>query len=394
MIWDWWVRTVPGRDRLVLLAAVVVRLAAVALLVYSVPMVWRHLPYPGWTLLLAAGAGVESLAVVAWWLRQRRPDPRTLLADLPAGLAVLVVGGALAPRHGVVGWTWFGYPYTIVLSFAVGLVCRSWRCALGSGAAWAAGCLATGTLVRHGPFGPSLGAVPPYLVVGAVGWLSARLLRRTTDELERAGATAVREAAALATSRERDRHARALHDRVLQTLETLARGDAVADPAIRATVAEQAGWLRSYVETGRADGDDLAAGLAAVVRLAAREGVAVELNDARLRFAGTAPELPPRRRDLLIEATHHAVVALGRQGAEVVVRAGPDNGGVLVTVLAAHPAGTVGDCARELADTQEHVRRAGGRASVEPLPYVELWLPTGDVAPTALRATTREPDGR
>ncbi len=373
-VWTWWTRTVAGRDRLVLAAAVTVRLAGVAMLGYSVPLVWVELPYRGAALLLALGASVESVGVVAWWLYRRRLDPATLLVDLPVGLVLLVVGAAVA-RPGVAGWTWFGYPYTILVSLTLGLACRSLAAALGAGALWAVGDLVAS--VGPGPAGlaAALGGVPPFLVMPVVGWLCARLLRRTADDLEQARSAAEREVAALATAEERERHARALHDRVLQTLETLARGDAVGEPDARARVAEQAEWLRGYVETGRVQSDDLASGLAAVARLGVRDGVAVQLNDARLRLAEPATELSPARRDLLVSATHEAVAALGRPGTDVVVRAVPEDGGVLVTVLATSTPETLGGAAHELAQMQERVRRAGGRASVDPLPYVELWLP-------------------
>jgi hypothetical protein len=375
-VWTWWTRTVPGPDRLVLAAAVTVRLAGVVMLGYSVPLVWGELPHPGAALLLALGASVESFGVVAWWLSRRRLDPRTLLVDLPAGLVLLLLGGALA-RPGVPGWTWFGYPYTILVSLTLGLACRSPAAALGAGALWAGAALVAAAGPVHAGLPVALGIVPPFLVIPLVGWLCARLLRRTADQLELARGAAEREVAALATAQERDRHARALHDRVLQTLETLARGAAIGEPAARACVAEQAEWLRGYVETGRVQSDDLAAGLAAVARLGARDGVAVQLNDARLRLAEPATDLSPARRDLLVSATHQAVAALGRPGAGVVVRAVPQDGGVLVTVLATSAPETFGGAAHELAETQERVRRAGGRASVDPLPYVELWLPAG-----------------
>ena len=46
--------------------------------------------------------------------------------------------------------------------------------------------------------------------------------------------------AMLARDQERLRHARMLHDRVLQTMETLARGQWIADTTLKARVAEEA----------------------------------------------------------------------------------------------------------------------------------------------------------
>ena len=96
----------------------------------------------------------------------------------------------------------------------------------------------------------------------------------------------------LARDRERLRHARMLHDRVLQTMETLARGQWIADATLKARVAEEATWLRGLVEgTDEATGGDLlgealtnvikhAATASAVLRLTATpEGLVVTVLD-------------------------------------------------------------------------------------------------------------------
>jgi hypothetical protein len=48
-----WLRQTAGPDRLVLLAAVAVRGAATAIVGYGLALVCRHVPHPGWSLLLA-----------------------------------------------------------------------------------------------------------------------------------------------------------------------------------------------------------------------------------------------------------------------------------------------------------------------------------------------------
>jgi hypothetical protein len=79
------------------------------------------------------------------------------------------------------------------------------------------------------------------VVNSVVGWTSARVLRRGTAELDAV---------------ERSRHAWALHDRVLQTLKTLANRVTLADPALLARVVEDAAWLRMFVETGELEQRD------------------------------------------------------------------------------------------------------------------------------------------
>jgi len=113
-----------------------------------------------------------------------------------------------------------------------------------------------------------------------VTWAVSRQLRRMGRELDESRS---REAT-LARDQERLRHARMLHDRVLQTMETLALGQWIPDAALKARVAEEAVWLRGLVEgTDKATGGDLLSQLGELVARAARDGLRVEFNYATLR---------------------------------------------------------------------------------------------------------------
>jgi hypothetical protein len=158
-------------------------------------------------------------------------------------------------------------------------------------------------------------------------------------------------------------------------METLARGQTVADGALRARVVEQAGWLRRFVETGRAEQeDDLAVGLAAAARAASRTGAEVQLNDAQLRAGERAGGLGAVQRETLIQAVHQAIAAITGTASGVVVRATPERDGVLVTVLATGPADAPDP--DEVAELSARLSTVGGKVMVEPVPYVELWVPT------------------
>jgi signal transduction histidine kinase len=369
----WWLAQVPGRDRLVLLAGLTIRVAALVMLGYVLPLTWRHLPRPGGSTLLAVLLVLESLVVLAWWLARHRLDPRTLWLDLPTGVLALLAGTALVGRHGLLGWTMFVYPYMILVSFAVGLTCRRLPSAVLAGGLWGVTNAVGLALFHPAPLAGELLIVPAYLVNPAVGWGLARLLYRGADEVAAARTAAVRETADLVTAAQRATLATALHDRVLQTLETLGRGETVTDPPLRERVRARAAWLRRYVETGRADqSDDLSIALEAAARVARQAGISVEVNDARLRVAEPGGLLDAAQRDALVDAAYQTIAAFRSGGREIVVRATPEEDGVLITVLSAGPG--LPD-AEDISDARSRLTSAGGRLTVDAAPYAELWVP-------------------
>lgn len=369
----WWWRRTSGPDRLVLLAGTTVRLAAIVMLAAAIPLAWRHFPHPGWSLLLGLLVAAENALVVSQWLTTRRIGGETLAVDLPFGVAALLANAALATRQGPGGWTGFVFPHTVMIALTLGLACRRPALAVLAGLTWALADLLGSALIGHLPLVASLYVLPAYLINPIVGTTCARLLRRATEELDAARIAAVHEVAEVATEQERVRYAHALHDRILQTLETLARGGVTAGP-LRDRVQDEAAWLRRFVETGVADdSDDLASALAAAARTVARSGTRVELNDAGLR-SGVLPDLlDGPAREALVESTHHLLSALGRPPGGIVVRASWERGGVLVTVLSTTPSGPLDQ--DEIDSVEARLVGAGGEFRLEPLPYAELWMP-------------------
>jgi hypothetical protein len=73
-----------------------------------------------------------------------------------------------------------------------------------------------------------------------------------------------------------------------------------------------------------------------------------------------------------VEAAYQTITAFGGGDREIVVRATPEDGGILVTVLSSRPGLPDGD---DISDAGSRLRSAGGRLTVEAAPYVELWVP-------------------
>lgn len=312
-------------DRLVLVAATAVRCAGVVMVGVALCLVWSQLPLPVPAAALAAALLAENAALIIHWRRTRTLGAGALVVDVLFGALVVLVGTALARDRPPIGWTDFAFPYTVLLSFTLGLSARRLGVALLAGGVWATAQF-TGAILYEG-LAPAaaLFIVPSYLVNPVVGWASARLLRRGTEELDTAWSVATARAAELTVERERARQAWALHDRLLQTVETLAARGLVTDPELRRQVVRSAVWLRRFIESGDPDaGTDLAGRLAA---LAAEAG-------AEFNAAGVEARVPVGRAvaDALVEALDVFLRALptGR----VVVRVAVEGDGLLTTVLA------------------------------------------------------------
>jgi hypothetical protein len=322
---------------------------------------------------------VETATVIVWWLR-RGPVIGPLLLDVPAGVGAILASAALTEHSpmwpGYVLWTGFAFPYTVVVAFTFGLVYRTPAAAITTGVVWGGATFAGAVWLDHRSLTGSLFVVVPYLIYPVVCGTSAGLLGTGLARIEAAREAARRQAAELATETERIRHARALHDRVLQTMEALLRGRVVADAGLHERLATEAAWLRRFVETGQDDqAGDLSVGLAAAARAITDDGVAVEYHDATLR-TGQQPRLSDEGREALIEGTHGALADLTARADSVVVRAQRHEGGVLVTILVRGP--LVAGAETGLDRIRARLSLLGGRLTVEPTPYAELWVPAAD----------------
>ncbi|WP_147450818.1 sensor histidine kinase [Streptomyces hoynatensis] len=284
---------------------------------------------------LAAALALESAALVAAFSRWGRLPQWAGWLDLAVSCAALVANAALVHGQDVHTWGFFAYPYTLVASIACGVLLRGpWR--IGAAPVCLAVVYAVSDHLSSGQPWPN--AVPnaaSYLgiapVVGAVAWQ----LRRMAAELDSSRAVAAELAAREAVVRERSRHARLLHDRVLQTLETLGKGAWIADPWMRDQVRAEAGWLRWLVERGpeavRVDGQvpaeraapdgqnghggqaeaaGLEAGLQALAQERVRQGLRVTVN---LPPAGADfSRVPGPVADALLGACYEALTNVGK----------------------------------------------------------------------------------
>ena len=191
---------------------------------------------------------------------------------------------------------------------------------------------------RHESVAATVPNVLGYLINTSVAFLFAWYVRRQGLELDASRAQALARAEALAKERERVRHARMLHDRVLQTLEAMGRGDLIPDPELRARVAAEAAWLRALVAGSDTEhDDDLLAGLQRLVATHARDGLlgrAEHRPPADHRRVARAM-LSAERTDALVAATHEALTNVSKHSgvSHAVVRAGDPADELTVSIV-------------------------------------------------------------
>ncbi|MFE2634185.1 sensor histidine kinase [Streptomyces scopuliridis] len=377
-------------ERVVLRAYVLFRLGGLLQVVIGAVTTFPHYRPLGAGVALCAVVFGESFALIAVGLRLRRVPPRALVAADAAVMAgVLVVGGGLTDRAHGHTWAYFVYPFSLLASIGFGLVFTG-LVSVFALAALPAAAYAVTAVTQLGE--PVWNAVPnsvPYLANAGVAWAVARALRRTGRELDIATDTAMVKEAELAAERERVRHARLLHDRVLQTLETLAREPWITDPGLHAHVRAEAVWLRGFVRGERpvTGNGDLASGLAGLAEDMARIGQTVEVHTAQLRSASeraATATVPAEVADALVEATREALTNVVKHAgtARAVVRAELAGGAVMVSVLdngtgfdpATLPPGSGLD-----GSVRDRVAGVGGRVTIDSAPgagtYVEMRVP-------------------
>ncbi|GAB3439911.1 hypothetical protein [Actinophytocola sediminis] len=352
-------------ERLVRRAGLAVRAISLLVCALAVSLTLDRFPAPWHGPALLAVLVAETAALAAHWARHGTVRGAFVVVDLVVVGAVVVANGLLVDEPGTMAY--FAGNYAMMAAFSVGLSARRLGRAYAVVSCWVAATVAV-LVWRHGQPVPAAAIAVFQLAVNPVaGWLSARLLRRTTAELAEVDDVAARRAEEAAVRQVRAHAAAALHDRVLQTLETIGRGHQVTDPVLRQRVRDEAGWLRGFVE---ADGEHAGAGLTAGLdAVAARAGLRVTVNHAAFRPPAAVVDEPVR--EALLTATGRVLAAMSAVAAEATVRAVPADGGVLVTVLAA----CAGETALDLTEAGDLLAAAGGRLLAEPDPYVELWVP-------------------
>ncbi|HEX4258225.1 MAG TPA: ATP-binding protein [Streptosporangiaceae bacterium] len=294
------------------------------------------------TALLAA-VTAESVVLGLACLRARRVRPWWAAADLIFTVAVLVVSAMVSLHY---RGLYVAFPYSVICSVAFGIGFRRLSAVVAATVILAAGYLYGGGYLHADPAPNVMVNAVTYFPNTLVAWAVSWQLRRMGRDLE---VSRSREAV-LARDTERLRQARLLHDRVLQTMETLARGQWTADSALKARVAEEAIWLRSLVEgTGEGSGRDLLGQLNELIARAARDGLHVEFNHATLREPAVLAGLDARCGAALVGAVSEALNNVVKHAAttSAVLRLAAGPGTLVVTVLdqgrgfdpAAQPAG-------------------------------------------------------
>jgi signal transduction histidine kinase len=258
--------------------------------------------------LITAAIAAESAVLCTACLRARRVRPPWAVADLAFTIAVLAASAMATARY---GGLYGAYPYSVICSVAFGIGLRHLSSVLAATAILAAGYLYGGGYLHADPAANVLVNTITYVPNTVVAWAVSRQLRHMGRELEASRSSE----AMLARDQERLRHARMLHDRVLQTMETMAHGQWIADAALRARVAEEAAWLRGLVEgTGAAEGD-LLDQLGGLVARAARDGLHVEFNRTALRGSAVLGALDSQQSAALMGAVSETLTNVVKHAA-------------------------------------------------------------------------------
>jgi hypothetical protein len=187
-------------------------------------------PTPGATAALVAALMAESALLIVACSRAGVLRPLWVGVDVGFCMAALVAGAALtAPRDGFT-WAHFMYPFTIITCTGIGLTYRRLITVESLTAALATTYALSAVLVHHDPAWNTLPNALTYFANTTVAWAVARQFRANGKTADDSQSQAVAHAGRAAQQELRARHSRALHDRALQTLETLARGPWITDP--------------------------------------------------------------------------------------------------------------------------------------------------------------------
>ncbi|HEV3170884.1 MAG TPA: ATP-binding protein [Actinocrinis sp.] len=345
-----------------------------------------HFPRFGESGALLAAIAAESAVLIAVCVRAGRIRTGWISADVLVCAAGLTVNAALTTSADGNTWADFMYPFTIIASIGIGLGYRSLFTVLGAAAFLATTYGTSAVLVHHDPAWNTVPNSISYLPNTVVAWAAARYLRQVARASDVSRAQAVARADELAGERERARHSRMLHDRVLQTMETLARGEWVPDRELRSHIAVEAAWLRALVEGApmEAGPGDLLSALQAVARRKTRIGLNVELNTVGLRDAAPPGGLESDVVEAVADAVHEALTNVAKHAGvdAAVVRAYSADGRIVVSVLdqgcGFDPSSAAGGLGLERS-IRARLTAVGGEARIDSQPragtYVELSVP-------------------
>jgi signal transduction histidine kinase len=346
---------------------------------------WWPAPPMLWFTLVVA---VESLAVIAICVWRRAFPPALITFDAFWNAGALFAGAYLTRLPSDSGWVDYMFTYTIITAVSVGFTFRRYLPVLGITIVLAGAYAVSDVEIQHVPVVGVLTNAFSYATNTGVAWLVARYLYRLNERFDASRAEALARIEALAKERERLRHARMLHDRVLQTLETLGRGEWVSDRDFRGHIAAEAAWLRGLVEGIDDDrSPDLLTGLNTLVQRKAKTGLHVTLNAAMLHDASFR-DLDPAGTEALVGAAHEILTNVAKHSGvmQALMRVSVTCAEVTVSVLDCGTGFDPSTVERGIGLDESITRRiadVGGRTLIDSSPgggtYVEVSVPLAGV---------------
>jgi signal transduction histidine kinase len=370
---------VARNEQLLAVATILFRLGGLSGLVLGAAFDYRHFhgAHALLTIAMLCALTAQSTVLTAVCLTRRRVPARWAAADLAITLAALATGMT------VTRYLFNIYPYSVTSSVAYGIAFRRVPSMLAV-ITLLAGTDLTSTLALHREMlGNAIFDAGTYVPNVLVAYIVSAQMRRTAAALDASRA----QVAQLAAEKERLRHVRVLHDRILQTMELLAGSDWIPDPTRRAHVAADAAWLRSFV-TGHVDGGgNLLAQLQALADDKRRTGLRVDFHHHSLDYnALHISDLPADVVDAVAGAVGEALTNVAKHaGVErAVLRATLTDHTLTVSILDNGAGFDPATARRGLGLDQSitaRVREAGGQVRIESSPgqgtYVEIVISCG-----------------
>jgi signal transduction histidine kinase len=351
----------------------------------GLPLAWQQYPAPGKILALALALAVENAVLITLCLRLRRVPAVLISLDVVFSAAALVACAALTPPASGHTWADFMYPFTIITCLGIGAAYRRAPVVFAVTTGLAASYALSAVYLNHATWWNTAANSVAYFANTLVAWAVARELRRGGRLLDASRAQAIARTEEIARETERLRHARLLHDRVLQTLEALANGPWLTDPGLHGHVAAEAAWLRALVE-GHSTPDrpgDLLTGLHELAQARAADGFTVHVNCAQLARSGSA-QVPAGVTAAVLAAVSEALTNVAKHAGvrSAVLWAALSEVGLEVSVLDHGTGFDPATAARGMGLTQsigERIHEVGGRVSVDSRPgdgtCVEITIP-------------------
>ncbi|MEU6402540.1 ATP-binding protein [Streptomyces sp. NPDC046985] len=374
-------------DRLEVLIAILAKASGLANILIALLSVGSRFPTLTGPLLLALAVTAETIILCGYVHHRGRLPPRPVAADTLFCATALTANAALEASDAQLLHTWgfFVYPFSVISPVLIGACFRRFPVMYAWSALLGLTYITVSTILTGEPAWNAAPNSVTYFVVGPIAWLIDRELRRTARSADDNRAEAVAQAAIAAKERERARHQRLLHDRVLQTMELLAQGR----PLPPTRIAEEAVWLRALVDGADPEQPgDLLTALNVLVQRHTRDGLTVGLLASALHQPdSTHHTLTPDATAALLGATHEALTNIRKHaGADhAVLHATADTGHVTISVLD-HGRGY--DLATTTPGTglthsvHARIHEAGGTVTIDTAPgegtRIELRIPLTD----------------